>query len=150
MNAQQPYRVISRKRAAWLVIGLLILTGIAAVLIADWTATYLTGIGARLESNPEAATAQFQLTLRILAAGQFVLALALVAYLLRFGLRSKRCQMLPPPGSWVVEGRPVRRGEDARRISRIIIGLALVIGIVALAISALIWQMGEQFLTGLA
>jgi hypothetical protein len=84
------------------------------------------------ESAARRAAASLRTVLAISAGGAFLVG----TYLAWLGVRVWRSGKLPPPGSWIVAGRPVYSGRFAAPIGRLFIALALLL--VAAAIG-LLW-----------
>jgi hypothetical protein len=86
--------------------------------------------------DPASATRRAAASLRAVLAVSVGGAALVAAYLAWLGVRVWRSGRLPPPGSWIVAGRPVYSGRFAAPIGRLFIALAVLL--VAAAVG-LLW-----------
>jgi hypothetical protein len=68
---------------------------------------------------------------------------AFAAYFWRLGSAVRRAGRFPPPGADVVRDTWVLTGDEARRRGRLIRAFALLLLAVAVAMPALLWQVGH-------
>jgi hypothetical protein len=91
--------------------------------------------------DPESATRRAAASLRTVLAVSVGGAFLVAAYLAWLGVRVWRSGRLPPPGSWIVTGRPVYSGRFAAPIGRLFIALALVLVAVAIGLLWMGWRL---------
>lgn len=140
---QDDYRVVDPRD--WRVrLALLVALGVVAVsfwalglVIRDHVAT-LQAVAATDPGNAaRRAASSLRTLITLMAGGNAVLA----AYLVWQGLRVLGSGQVPPPGSWIVKGRKVYSGPSARRIGRLLLALAALVGGASVALLWLGWRL---------
>lgn len=125
MEPTGTHRIIKKEQLA----RLLLIIGIGAVAVfglLSWAAArYLDG----LEQLAQTDAAQAAQRISSLAETVFIVSVAVAllvgSFLSWYGYRAVRTQCFPPPGTWVIEGRPVYDGSKARLFgwTQIILGI---------------------------
>lgn len=138
------YRVMSKSAAFALIAVLASICGGAAWLTVSWIETrtreLLDAPDWMLESV-RADIAAHVTTLAWLLAGPVI---ALAAFIAWYGYRGIATRSLPPAGSWIIEGQPVRRGFDAVRGSRLLIALSVVMALIAAILFFMVRRLALQ------
>ena len=88
---------------------------------------YLSALAELAQSDPAMAGARASEALFVTLVCTAVVAAAVGAYVVWYGYRAVRAACYPPPGGWVIEGRPVYTGGKARRIGKVqmVLGVAM-------------------------
>jgi hypothetical protein len=88
---------------------------------------YLDALEELARSNPALAAERVRLVLQIALVTTVVFAVSVGAYVAAYGFRAVRSECFPPPGSWIMEGRPVHKGSKAKRLgwAQIILGIVM-------------------------
>lgn len=121
------YHVISKRKL--LRISLLIVAiALTASLLLIWSVSgYLNGLEDLAKTQPALATERILFVAQLALGVTVMVAVAVGAYVAWYGIRAVRSECFPPPGSWVIEGRPVQTGSRARRLgwTQIIFGILM-------------------------
>jgi hypothetical protein len=152
MTDSAGYRVLTRRQ---LVLGLAAVAALLALALwlgIRWSEAYAATISRLVQASPEAAAATLERDLRVLAAVNGAAAWAVAGFLVWQGRRALRARMLPPPGSWIVEGQRLRTGREAVAASRLLIFLAGALALLGAGLSVLLWSVAGRLpeLVGLA
>lgn len=121
------YHVISKQqlmRISLLAIGI----AMTGTLLLVWLVSgYLNGLEELAKSQPALATDRILFVAQVALSVTVIVAVAVGCYVAWYGLRAVRSEYFPPPGSWVIEGRPVHTGAKARRLgwTQIIAGILM-------------------------
>ena len=121
------YHIISKQqlmRISLLAIGIA-MTG--TFLLVRLVSGYLNGLEELANSQPALATDRILFVVQMALSVTVIVAVAVGFYVAWYGLRAVRSESFPPPGSWVIEGRPVHTGVKARRLGwiQIIAGILM-------------------------
>ena len=121
------HRVIPRSqfvRMSLLILGVVVIVG---GLLVMWVAGYLNALSELAESDPALAALRARFVLQAALAATVLVAVLVGSYVAWYGYRAVRSECFPPPGSWVIEGRPVQTGSKARALGwvQIILGIAM-------------------------
>ncbi|MGD2141697.1 MAG: hypothetical protein PVH25_14990, partial [Burkholderiales bacterium] len=108
-------------------------TAVIALLLVWLVTGYLGSLEALSHSDPALAAQRIRVVAKIILATTVVIAAAVGGYVAWYGYRAVRSECFPPPGWWIVEGRPVQTGAMARRIGWIQIVLGILMAAVACA-----------------
>jgi len=138
------HRIVSRRRLAiWFVLGLAAAVPLI-LLVQHFGDAYVSEIERLAEQDPAAAARQALAALRIAFGFLAVLIAGLGLYMAWLGARARRAGLFPPPGSWVVEGRPVYTGSRAARAGLLQMMLGAVLVIMAGGIVFYSWVVLER------
>ena len=97
----------------------LLIFGIAVVgggLLVSTVAGYLNVLEEMAQADPVQAAQRVRFVLQVALVATVVIAVAVGSYVSVHGYRAVRSECFPPPGTWIVEGRPVHTGSKARRL----------------------------------
>ncbi len=125
------YRVIKRQqfiRSAVLTIAVM---AIIVALLLTLVQMYLAGLVELAELQPALAAQRTSNVLQLVLAIVVVFAVGVGSYAIWYGLRAIKSGSFPPPGAWVIEGRPIHTGDKAQRIALAQIVLGILIPVVA-------------------
>lgn len=136
-----PYRIISRKTAAWA--GALLL---AAAVVVVWFVVHnmrasTADLGALFDQSPEQAAAEVVRRVRGFAwlyGGSLLTIAAWIGWIAWRAIRSGR---MPPPGSWIIEGQRVHEGAAAAQRGRILLALAAAVAVLAIGLFVTLWRL---------
>lgn len=135
------HRIIPKSQ---LVRASLLILGIVAVgggLLVSMVAGYLNALAELSHSEPALAAQRIRFVLQIALVTTVVFAVLVGSYVASYGYRALRSEIFPPPGSWIVEGRPVHTGRKARLLGRAQIVLGIVMAGVACAAVYSTWAL---------
>ncbi len=93
------------------------------------------------ESDPDGARRQAAASLRTVLSVITLLNVLVAAFLAWQGVRSLTTGRSPPPGSWVIRGRPVYAGRTALRVGRILIAAAVLLAAATVVMLWLGWRL---------
>lgn len=125
------YRIISRQQLArWLVVTLAIVA-VAGALMLKFVQIYLAGLAELATVEPALAAARMASVLEIVFVSTAVFAAGIGSYVVWYGYRAVRSRCFPPPGAWVIEGRPVYAGLKAQRLAWVQIVLGIIMPVAA-------------------
>jgi len=138
---QEPYRVLSRARAAW--IGALLLAT-AAVIV--WIAirqmrASTADLEVLLDQSPEQAVAEVVRRVRLYAWLYGGSLLAIASWIAWMASRAIRTGRMPPPGSWIVEGQRIHEGAAASRRGKILLAIACALALLAVGLFVMLWRL---------
>jgi len=124
---QAKHRIVSRRK---LVRWSLLIVGIAMLgsLLLIWLVSgYLDSLKDVAQSQPAQAAQRILLVAQVVLVTTVVFAVAVGSYVIRYGYRAVRSECFPPPGSWIIEGRPVYTGSKARKLgwTQIVLGILM-------------------------
>lgn len=144
MDEQSEYRVLGKSRAVALFAALSALGAGALWMtlraIESRTREILEAPGRMTEHAQTDVGALIDLFAWVLA-GPLI---ALAAFVAWTGYRGLAARALPPPGSWIIEGQRIRRGDDAVRASRYLIAMSVVIALMGVFLVVLIHWIARQ------
>ncbi len=145
MQESAQYRVIDRKRFVLVMVVILSVIAPVAWIGLDHFADYTQRLQNLAETDPAKAAAAATQLVRKLAVINALLMCSLTAIIIWYGLRSWRAKSMPPPGSWILEGQRTWSGESAVRIAKFAIAVGALLGILAVAGSAILWSLSATF-----
>ncbi len=144
MRVPEPeYREIDpRDKRTWviafaiLVVGLALLWGLNEVV-----QSHTAELQSLAESDPDGARRQAAASLRTVLSVITLLNVLVAAFLAWQGVRSLSSGRSPPPGSWIIRGRPVYSGRTAVRVGRVLIAAALLLAAATVVMLWLGWRL---------
>jgi hypothetical protein len=107
------YRVFSRRTVLLWFVAVMLFGELAGWLIQDYLGAYLGELEQMARQDPEAAAERALSTLRIILGAMACLMGITGLYMGRYGYLSLRVGRFPPPGAWIIEGRPSLTGSRA-------------------------------------
>ncbi|UCD68924.1 MAG: hypothetical protein JSW48_02140 [Betaproteobacteria bacterium] len=123
----------------------MLLIGAAAVgffWLLSWATTkYLDQLEQMSRTDAALAAQRVSSTVQAVFISSVVFALLVGSFLAWYGYRAVRSECFPPPGAWVIEGRPVYDGSKARRRGWAQIILGVVMAGVACAVVYRSWSL---------
>ncbi len=137
------YRVIDpRDWRLWAVaVAAIVVMGVLVGVLGSVVRHHVAELQSVALQDPESATrraaASLRTVLAVSAGGAFLVA----TYVAWLGARVWRSGRLPPPGSWILAGRPVYSGRFAAPIGRLFIVLALLLVAVASGLLGIGWRL---------
>ncbi|MDH3290531.1 MAG: hypothetical protein OEO20_04315 [Gemmatimonadota bacterium] len=143
---EHDYREIDpRDKRIWLIVFGVLGVGLAALwglnaIVQDHAAE----LQSLAESDPDAARRQAAASLRAVLSVITLLNVLVAAFLAWQGMRSLSTGRSPPPGSWIIRGRPVYTGRTAIRVGRILIAAAILLAVATLVMLWLGWGLTAQ------
>jgi len=138
------HKIVSRRRLVlWFVLGLAAAVPLI-LLVQHLGDAYVEQIERLAEQDPAAAARQALSALRVVFGILALLIAGVGLYLVWLGARARRSGLFPPPGSWVVEGRPVYTGSRATRVGLLQIMLGAVLVVMAGGIVFYCWVVLER------
>ena len=129
----RPFRVITKRQAASIVLAILALGAVVYWIGQRWVDIYLARIDALRFSDPRAAAAAITIHLKILACIQMLPLTAFCGFMVWYCRRAISSESLPPAGAWIVEGQRIKTGAEAVRTSRYLLGLTAGLAVVGSA-----------------
>ena len=127
MEPTGTHRVIKKEQFTRLL--LLIGAGAVAVFgLLSWAAArYLDGLEQLAQTDAAQAAQRISSLAQAVLVASVVVALLVGSFLSWYGYRAVRTQTFPPPGTWLIEGRPVHEGSKARLFgwTQIILGILM-------------------------
>jgi magnesium-transporting ATPase (P-type) len=135
------HRIINKAQfARWmLLIGAAVVVGFGLL---SWAATrYLDQLEQLSQADAALAAQRVSSLVQAVFVSSVVVALLVASFLAWYGYRAVRSECFPPPGSWVVEGRPVYNGGQARRRGWAQIFLGIFMAGVACAVVYRSWSL---------
>lgn len=143
---EHDYREIDpRDKRIWLIafgvlaVGLALLWGLNTVV-----QNHAAELQTLADSDPAGARRQAAATLRAVLSVITLLNVLVAAFLAWQGVRSLSTGRSPPPGSWIIRGRPVYTGRTAVRVGGILIGAAVVLAVATVVMLWLGWRLTAQ------
>jgi hypothetical protein len=121
------YRVISRREAARWLLACAVVCAIAIPILLRLADFYAGDLQALARKDTPRALAQARVAIQFVLLSVAALSAAMGACLMWYGYRAARTATLPPPGSWILEGRPVFTGRKAAAIARLYLAAGLAI-----------------------
>lgn len=142
------HKIVSRRRLVlWFVLGLAAAVPLI-LLVQHLGNAYVDEIEQLAEQDPAAAARQALSALRIVFGTMALLIAGMGLYLAWLGARARRSGVFPPPGTWVVEGRPVYAGSRAARAGLLQVMFGAVLMIMAGGIVFYSWIVLERLFAG--
>lgn len=141
MEPTETHRIIKKEQFARLL--LMIGAGAVAVFgLLSWAAArYLDGLEQLAQTDAAQAAQRISSLAQAVFVVSVVVALLVGSFLSWYGYRAARTQCFPPPGTWVIEGRPVYSGTKARLLGWTQILLGIVMAFVACAAVYRSWSL---------
>ena len=123
------YRIITRKQlVSWsvLIFAAVAVTGAVMLKIVQ---IYLAGLAELATTEPALAAERASNVLQLVFVSTTVFATGIGSFVVWYGYRAIRSSSFPPPGAWVIEGRPIHSGAKARRLgwAQIILGVMMAV-----------------------
>lgn len=144
MDVLPPYRVITRFQAYTMVAVIFALGALAVWLSTVWLDGYLARMDAVMRSNAQEAADSMVAVLKVIAFIHVAPLFAFCAFMLWYCRRAIATQSLPPAGSWIVEGQPIRTGASAVRSAWIALALTGIVAIAGIAASVYIYSLASS------
>ena len=123
----------------------MLLIGAAAVVgfgLLSWATTnYLDGLEQLSQTDVALAALRVSSVVQGVFVACVVFAVLVGSYLAWYGYRAVRSECFPPPGSWVVEGRPIYSGAGARRRGWTQVALGILMAGVVCAVVYRSWSL---------
>lgn len=119
---------------------ILVLGGAGAGLIVA-THSYLAGLAALAESQPEVAIARGTFVFKLVGLSGGLVLLVVAAYVANFAARVRRAERFPPPGVRVVRDTRIIEGPRARRRGDGGLLLAVALGACGMILPVLLWRL---------
>lgn len=133
MEPTGTHRIIKKEQFTRLL--LMISAGAVAVFgLLSWAAAmYLDGLEQLAQTDAALAAQRISSLAQAVFVVSVAVALLVGSFLSWYGFRAVRTQRFPPPGTWVIEGRPVYDGSKARLLGWTQIILGILMALVACA-----------------
>jgi len=135
------YHIISKQQLMRISLLVLAIAITAAGLLVWLVSGYLNGLEELAESQPALAADRIFFVAQIALSVTVIVAVAVGSYVAWYGIRAVRSACFPPPGSWVIEGRPVHTGSKARRLGWVQIIAGILMAFVACAAVYRTWSL---------
>jgi len=119
---------------------LIVCAAIAAFGAEELLDGYAARIAAVQATSPDEAAAMLANDIRIFAAVQLIVVIALSLWLAHYGWRVLRSGAIPPPGSWIVAGQHIRLGESAVLAGWLAIAGAVLVASLSCGIAVFAWR----------
>lgn len=121
------HRIVSKRqlvRWSMLIVGTVML---CSLLMIWFVSEYVNSLEELAQSQPAEAAQRIFFVTQIALVTTVVFAVAVGSYVAWYGIRAVRSECFPPPGSWIVEGRPLQTGARARRLgwTQIVLGILM-------------------------
>ena len=142
------YRVFARAHAAALVVAIAALGALAIWLGTGWIESYAEQMGTLFDREPDLARAMLVRDLRVVAVVTAVLMALMAGWLCRYSARSMRTRVMPPPGSWIVEGQRTWTDDAAVRRAQLLLAASAVVLLLGLVAAAMMWRLPSVLLGG--
>ena len=127
-------------RARLTAVVLILVIGVAGTVLISVTNTYLAGLAALAESQPDAALARGALVFKVVGIAGGLGLMLLAAYVAHLAARVRRSERFPPPGVRVVRDTRILEGYRAKRRGDIGLLLAVVVAACGIVLPVLIWR----------
>ena len=114
----------------------------------SWVERYSDQMSELVDESPEQAQARMVRDARMIAVAAGAVTSALSVFLFWYGIRGLRTQSMPPAGSWIVEGQPIRIGPDAVLRAKLLLVMSAVLCLLGIVAAAMLWRLPEVLLTG--
>ncbi len=126
-QSDKSHRIVSRAQVIRWVVLIVIAAGAGFWLLLWLVSRYLDSIEQLAASDPALAAQRVSVLIQLVLASSFAFALLVGSYLSWYGYRAVKTACFPPPGSWLIEGRPVYHDNQARQLGwlQIVLGVAL-------------------------
>ena len=128
-------------RARMTAVVLILVIGVAGAALISATNTYLAGLAALAEMQPEAAIARGAFVFKLVALAGGLGLMLLAAYVAHLAARVRRSERFPPPGVRVVRDTRILEGYRAKRRGDIGLLLAVVVAACGIVLPVLIWRL---------
>jgi len=136
MQTDHPtYRTISSRELLRITLLVVAVTLVGSFLLVRLVSGYVNGLEEMAQSHPAEAAERILFVAQLALGVTVVFAVAVGGYVAWYGYRAVRSEHFPPPGSWIIEGRPVHTGAKARRLgwTQIVLGI-LMAGVACVAV----------------
>ncbi|NIO43363.1 MAG: hypothetical protein GTO41_26350 [Burkholderiales bacterium] len=135
------HRVVTRSQLLrwFLVCGLVAAAGFWLLMSA--ITRYLDSLERLAESDPVIAAQRVSFVIQVVFVSSIVFAVLIGLYLGWYGYRAVKSECFPPPGSWLIEGRPIYRGRKARRLGWLQIVLGIIMAVLACGVVYRTWAL---------
>ena len=143
MQAQNTHRVMSRKKAAFIVAVFLSILTLGVWHGLNWVDDSFQRLQELTTAEPVAGGEALSKWLRNLAVVNGIVLSLLAALVIWHGWRGMKTESMPPKGSWILEGQRVWTGLSAMRIAKFTIAVGLLLGLLAVISCLIIWRFGD-------
>lgn len=144
MQNSADYRVIDRKKFAFMMAILLSVVALGVWVSLDHLAEYAEHLEELTATEPLEAAANFTQLLRTLAILNGIVLSLLAILIIWHGWRGWQTASMPPKGSWILEGQRTWSGESAVRIAQFTTTVGALLGVLTVISSLILWSLGDS------
>jgi len=125
------HRIITKRQLVRWLVPIFAIVVVAGAIMLKIVQIYLAGLTELAATAPTLAAARMSGLLELVFVSTAVFAVGVGSYVVWYGYRAVRSKCFPPPGAWVIEGKPVYTGVKAQWLAWVRIALGIIMPVAA-------------------